>query len=145
LAIRILTAIGLVIVTAIIVLMNAPHRRDCSFETPSDANKKWFRAERVVVQPWRGRHHVYGVFTVPLRYKRDRLYTARLMIEGLSEESSDETPEGDDLSSGPTVVGHYIKRMYLPTTTALALLLTGRFADLKMSCHWWLIIADRVE
>ena len=87
----------------------------------------------------------YGVFSVPLEYKRDRLYTARLVIQGITEESADETPEGEDISSGRADPGHYIKRMYLPTRTALLLLMTGRFGDLRTPCHWWLVIAERVQ
>jgi hypothetical protein len=145
LAVRIITAAILVLSVAVLALANAPPSTDCSSSTPDDQDEKWFRAIRIVVQPWWGPHHVYGVFSVPLRYKRDRLYTARLMIEGLTEDPSNETPEGEDFSSGPTVPGHYIKRMYLPTKTALVILATGRFGDLKKSCHWWLIIADRIE
>lgn len=98
-----------------------------------------------VVQPWRGPHHVYGLFMVPDQYRRDDLYTARLMIQGITEEFPETSPEGGDSYNGRGEFGHdnNIKRIYLPTRTALWVLLTGRFGDLEASCHWWLVIADR--
>ena len=86
---------------------------------------------------------MYGMFSVPDKYKRDRLYTARLTIEGFMEEFSETSPEGGDIFNGRSAAGHYMKRVYLPTRTALWFLLTGRFGDLKTTCHWWLVIADR--
>lgn len=86
---------------------------------------------------------MYGIFSVPDQYRRDRLYTARLMIQGFPEEFPETSPEGRDIYNGRAEPGHYIKVLYLPTRTALWFLLTGRFGDLKTPCHWWLVIADR--
>jgi hypothetical protein len=124
-------------------LVNMPPLTDCRSETPVAEKQYWFRATQTVVEPWRGPHHVYGVFSVPVGYKRDRLYTAKLVIQGFTEEFTDASPEGEDIYGGRAEPGHYIKRVYLPTRTALWFLLTGRFGDLRTSCHWWLVIADR--
>ena len=126
-----------------IVLVNMPPLTDCRSEAPIVAKQYWFRATQTVVQPWRGPHHVYGIFTVPDQYRRDRLYTARLMIQGFTEEFVETSPEGGDIYNGRDEPGHYTTRVYLPTRTALWFLLTGRFGDLKTPCHWWLVIADR--
>ena len=83
------------------------------------------------------------MFIVPDQYWRDRLYRAKLVIQGFSQEFSEVSPEGGDNYNGQAEPGHYIKRVYLPTRTALWFLLTGRFGDLKTSCHWWLVISDR--
>jgi hypothetical protein len=85
------------------------------------------------------------MFIVPDQYRRDRLYRARLMIQGFTEELSDTSPEGGVSYNGRAEPGHYIKRIYLPTRTALWFLLTGRFGDLKTPCHWRLVIADRMS
>ncbi|HEY5564524.1 MAG TPA: hypothetical protein VIL33_02970 [Rhodothermia bacterium] len=45
-------------------------------------------------------------------------------------------------SSTPSIPGHYPKRVYLPTRTALRLLVTGHFRDLQAACNWTLEIAD---
>ena len=125
------------------VLLNMPPLTDCRSEAPVAAGQYWFRATETVVQPWQGQHHVYGTFRVPDQYKRDRLYRVKLVIEGFSQEFAEVSPEGGDSDNGLAEPGHYIKRVYLPTRTALWFLLTGRFGDLKMPCHWWLVFADR--
>ena len=86
---------------------------------------------------------MYGIFTVPDQYRRDDLYTAKLMIQGFADELPETSPEGGDIDIGQAEPGHYNKRFYLPTRTALWFVLTGRFGDLRMPCHWWLVIADR--
>jgi len=126
-----------------IVLVNLPPLTACRSEAPVVAKQYWFRATQAVVQPWRGRSRTYGIFTVPDQYRRDRLYTARLMIDGFTEEFPETSPEGGVIDNGRAEPGHYIRRAYLPTRTALWFLLTGRFGDLKAPCHWWLVIADR--
>jgi hypothetical protein len=131
------------VLAAAIVLVNIPPITGCRSEPPVGAKQYWFRATQTVVQPWRGPHHVYGIFKVPGQFRRDRLYTARLIIEGFTEEFSETSPEGGDIYNGRAAAGHYMKRVYLPTRTALWFLLTGRFGDLKTTCHWWLVIADR--
>ena len=133
----------LALLATAIVLVNLPPLTACRSEAPVAAKQYWFRATRTVVQPWRGPHHVYGIFTVPDRYWRDRLYTARLIIQGFTEDFPETSPEGGVIDNGRAEPGHYIKRVYLPTRTALWFLLTGRFGDLKTPCHWWLVIADR--
>jgi len=133
----------LALLATAIVLVNLPPLTDCRSVAPVAAKQYWFRATQTVVQPWRGPHHVYGIFTVPDQYRRDDLYTARLMIEGFTEEFPETSPEGGDIFNGRAEPGHYIKHVYLPTRTALWFLLTGRFGDLNTSCHWWLVIADR--
>jgi hypothetical protein len=124
-------------------LVNVPPSIDCSAGVPVAATQHWFRATQTVIQPWRGRHHVYGLFNVPDQYEHDDLYTARLIIQGIDEEFPEISPEGEDSFDDQAEPGHYIKRIYLPTRTALWLALTARFGDLKTTCHWWIVIMDR--
>jgi hypothetical protein len=126
-------------------LVNMPPLTECRSETPVAAKQYWFRATQTVVQPWRGPHHVYGIFTIPEQYKFDHLYTAKLTIQGATADFIAGSPEGEDIYSGRAEPGHYIKRVYLPTRTALWFLLNGRFGDLRMPCHWLLVIANRVR
>src|SRR5262245_27771882 len=92
---------------------------DCLSEPPVAAKQYWFRAKQTVVQPWRGQHHVYGMFSVPDQYRHDRLYTARLIIQGFNEDLPETSPEGGDIYNSGAEPGHYTKRVYLPTRTAL--------------------------
>ena len=88
---------------------------------------------------------MYGTFIIPDQYKFDHLYTAKLTIQGVTAEFIAGSPEDEDIYSGRAEPGHYIKRVYLPTRTALWSLLNGRFGELRTSCHWWLVIAERVR
>jgi hypothetical protein len=82
---------------------------------------------------------VYGIFVIPEQYKYDHLYTVNLTIQGVPTPFVAGSPEdGDHLEDG-----YYVKRVYLPTRTALWFLTTMRFGDLRASCHWWLLISDR--
>jgi len=82
------------------VLLNMPPLTDCRSEAPVAAGQYWFRATQTVVQPWQGQHHVYGTFMVPDQYKRDRLYRAKLVIQGFSQEFAEVSPEGGDNDNG---------------------------------------------
>jgi hypothetical protein len=139
----IVLSILFVLLATATVLLNMPPLTDCRSEASVAAGQYWFRATETVVQPWQGQHHVYGMFMVPDRYGRDRLYRAKLVVQGFSQEFAEVGPEGGDNNDGRAEAGHYIKRVYLPTRTALWFLVTGRFGDLNMPCHWWLVIADR--
>lgn len=124
-------------------LMNMPPFLPCAPNPPASDHQYWFRATEIVVQPWRGEHYVYGVFTVPVLYRRHRLYTAKLMIRGLARDLPESSPEAGNVYSEQVDSEHYILRVHLPTRMALWFLVTGRFGDLTTPCHWWLIIADR--
>ena len=127
------------------VLAALPPLTPCFSEGPVAAGQYWFRATKTVVEPWRGPHHVYGIFTIPVQYKFDHLYTARLTIQGVPTQFLAGSPEDEDINGGRAEPGYYIKRVYLSTRTALWFLLTTRFGDLRTSCHWWLVITDRVR
>lgn len=138
-------AVAAVCLAIAAVLAGMPPLTACRAEAPVLANQYWFQATRTVVQPWRGPHHVYGIFTIPEQYKFDHLYTAKLTIQGIPADFQAGSPEDEDIYSGRPRPGHYIKRVYLSTRTALWFLLTGRFGDLRTPCHWWLVIADRAR
>ena len=139
----IVAVIALALLGTALVLVNIPPPTGCGSEAPVAAKQYWLRATQTVLEPWRGPHHVYGIFTVPDQYRRDDLYTAKLMIQGFADEFPETSPEGGDIDIGQAEPGHYNKRFYLPTRTALWFVLIGRFGDLKTSCHWWLVISDR--
>ena len=142
---RIVTAVALALLATTMALANMPPLTGCRSEAPVAAKQYWFRAAQVVAQPWRGPHHVYGIFTIPTQYKFDHLYTAKLTIQGIHADFQAGSPEDEDIYSGRAESGYYVKRVYLSTRTALWFLLTGRFGILKTSCHWWLVIAERVR
>jgi hypothetical protein len=144
-AVWIVATVAVAFLAIATALVNVPPLTDCGAEPLIAAEQHWFRAMQTMAQPWRGPHHVYGIFTIPEQYKFDHLYTAKLTIQGLPTEFQAGSPEDGDIYNGRPKPGYYAKRVYLSTRTALWFLLIGRFGDLRTSCHWWLVISNRVR
>ena len=136
-------AVAASLLLGVFALAAFPPVTACRPDSPPATGQYLFRATTTVVEPWRGPHHVYGIFTIPEQYKFDHLYTAKLTIQGVPTAFLAGSPEDEDIYSGTPQPGYYIKRVYLSTRTALWFLLTGRFGDLRTTCHWWLVIAER--
>jgi len=115
----------------------------CQEQGTSRSNEHKFQAITVVVRPWNGQHHVYGVFRIPQEFKHDRLYSAALSIDGLPANFSAGSPEDEAYDTIAAEYGFYLKRAYIPTRTALWFLVTGRFGDLRTACHWWLVFTEK--
>ena len=141
--VSILLILGAAIVMA--WLVNRSPMTVCGIEVPESSGEHKFRAVQVVVRPWQGQHNVYGIFMIPERYKHDRLYATTLKIQGFTASLFAGSAEGEDRDNIVVEQGHYLKRAYVPTRTALWFLLTGRFGDLRAPCHWWLVFADRAR
>lgn len=140
-------SVSVAILLAAIVtwLVNRLPTTNCGAELPPDVNLHTIRPTEVVVAPWRGRHHVYGIFTVPERFEQDQLSSLSLTIRGFPVEFSVESHEDEDHDTGIPEPRYYLKRVYVPTRTALWFLGTGRFGDLRSPCHWWLVFVDRAQ
>jgi len=122
------------------LLMKAP-THDCQVERPSSDT---FYANSVVVQPWLGRHQVYGVFMLPLHYRSGRTYVGTISINGYTEEF---VPDWHVISHAEDVIpdpGHYLVRRYLSTRVALRFLVKGELGDLRLPCNWMLELKERV-
>ena len=126
-----------------VVLVNMPPATECMSSPPVTEHQYWVRASKVVAQPWRGRHQVYGIFTISEQFKFDHLYKASLTIQGIDAEFKAGSPEDEESANVTTESGYYTKRVYLSTRTALWFLVTGRFGNVRTACHWWLVIASR--
>lgn len=138
----VLVGIG-IFVAVLSWFLQLPARTACGDAQHVEGEEHWFQATDTVVQPWRGRHHVYGVFVIPAQYKFDHLFTAKLVIQGVHNELLAGSPEYTDVPSSTWEPGSYRKRAYLPTRATLKFIAMGRFGDLKMPCHWWLVIRNR--
>ena len=98
---------------------------------------------RIVVRPWFGPHHVYGIFVIPNRFM-DKRYVATLAVDDfrarLIRNQRPEKAYGDPSLAQP---GHYLERAYVPTRVAMRFLLTGRFGNLRTPCQWRLVFYER--
>ncbi|OUL25238.1 hypothetical protein BV378_16925 [Nostoc sp. RF31YmG] len=122
----------------IVILLWPINDSDCNSAAflASKTKKFQVQATKVVVQPWRGEHHVYGIFMVPNEYKQSPLFV--LTVKGFGSECS--KPFGysqnyDDISAEP---GTHLVRDYMRTRTALRLILQGLYWQLNDKQNWTL-------
>ena len=132
----------LVLTITIVWLLGKPPTHDCAIEYSTDFYQ--IHPSKIIVQPWLGQHHVYGIFIVPLRYRSGRSYSGTISVGSFIGEfipdSQHQVQQIDDVVAEP---GYYLVRGYLPTRVALWLLLSGQFGDLRTSCNWRLEFVKR--
>ena len=101
----------------------------------SKAEKYYAQPEKIVVKPWLGRHHVYGIFQIPGGYLNDKLL--KVEIPGGGTHCGILTYGGtvtiDGVYAKP---GHYLMKGFLNTRIALKLILQGKQAELKQWDNW---------
>src|SRR6185295_15992369 len=52
--------------------LNMPPTTNCGAEVSAESKIRTIRPTKVVAQPWKGRHRVYGIFMVPQSHKDKR-------------------------------------------------------------------------
>ncbi|MBD2594916.1 hypothetical protein H6G74_11320 [Nostoc spongiaeforme FACHB-130] len=130
----------ILLVSILIVTLFWPvHNSQCNSEAFLKSNKQKLQitASQVVVQPWRGEHHVYGIFMVPDEYKQAPFFV--LSVQGVGNYCS--KPFGysqnyDDVFAQP---GTHLIRYYLRTRLALRLIVQGLYLQLNDQQNWVLI------
>jgi hypothetical protein len=124
--------------------LNKPATAACGSDAPAEHEAHEIHAAKVVVQPWLGPHHVYGVFIVPNRFRGDKKYAVSLTIRGLDHHFAvAENPNRRHADYVFAPPGHYVLRGYVPTRLALWSLATGLFDDLRHACNWTLVFVER--
>ena len=103
------------------------------------ASQTTIAPSKVVVQPWKGRHHVYAEFQVPAgMFVSDRAKVTMgdlgEFCGGVSEMAAIENSTGNSI--GPTTAIARIR-----TRTALWLMLQGKIGDLNQAANWQLPIS----
>jgi len=117
---------------------------NCAIEHSTDSYQ--IRPRKVIVQPWLGQHHVYGIFVVPLRYRSGRNYSGVLSVQSYKREfSPDQQPEVQQLDDVVVGAEYYLVKGYLSTRVALWFLFTGQFGDLLDPCNWTLEFVKRTR
>lgn len=132
------------IVAATLWLVNRQPTLTCDVaEASPDSRVHEVVPSRIVVQPWLGPHHVYGIFVVPNRFM-DRRYVATLAVHDFQARLI-RNLRRDRAYVDPSLArpGHYLERAYVPTRVAVRFLLTGRFGDLRAPCQWQLVFYER--
>jgi len=97
-----------------------------------------------VVQPWRGPHHVYGLFEVPDRFREARRFAVTISVQGAMNYCM--WVEGSTRYRWQHVVSEHgtdLVRQYVPTRVALWFLVKGRLGDLRSPENWAIVFSDR--
>lgn len=94
------------------------------------------QAKQVVVKPWLGEHHVYGIFQVPDEYKESQVFM--LSIPGDRKYCS--RPFGtsknyDDVFAEP---GTILIRHYIKSRIAVKMIFQGLYSQLNNPQNWTL-------
>lgn len=91
--------------------------------------------EKIVVQPWRGQHHVYAIFNVPNEYINDKQFTLNISDNdtfcGILKYEG--TGSIDNVSPKP---GHYLMKGFINTRQALGIIIQGKGDELKQPSNW---------
>jgi hypothetical protein len=104
-----------------------------AFRSSSDA-KYYTHPEKLVVQPWRGPHNVYAIFTVPSGYRSDRLFTVSIPGDQIycgQFYNRGKIPTGIDQPKYYTLI-----KGNLNTRIALKLIAQGKLNQLKQAKNW---------
>ena len=141
--IRRIAAGTFVVIGLALWLTTRPATASCRSAAVTNSSVREIEPARIVVRPWLGPHHVYGIFVVPNEFW-NRRYSATLAVRDFSapliRNLKRDKPYVDPTLSRP---GHYLERAYVPTRVALRFLVSGRFGDLKTPCEWQLAFHDR--
>lgn len=104
-----------------------------AFKTATD-ERYYTNPEKLVVQPWRGPHNVYAIFTIPSGYRSDGLFTVSI--------PGDQIYCGQFFNAGRVFTGVEQPKYYtlikgnLNTRIALKLIAQGKLDHLKEAQNW---------
>lgn len=122
-------------------LAGRPPTAGCASAEPVASGQTLILGRAIVARPWYGPHHVYGLFQVPERFGRGHV-AATLRVGSFQEPADLQRGRWSDSAIAP-MPGHYLKRVYVPTRTALRFLVSGHFGDLRTACNWTLEVLDQ--
>ncbi len=101
----------------------------------SKAEKYYIHPEKIVVEPWRGEHHIYGIFQIPGGYLNDKLL--KVEIPGSRTYCGVVAYGGTVTTDGVYAKpGYYLMKGFLNTRIAIKLILQGKQEELKQSKNW---------
>ncbi|BAY07876.1 hypothetical protein [Calothrix sp. NIES-2098] len=101
----------------------------------SAQDKQYLSAKKIVIQPWRGQHHVYAIFSVANEYKTDKFIQVTIPNHGAIcgiVYHIDNSYHGGAYAQP----GHYLLKAYLNTRVALWLIIQGKGNQLEQAENW---------
>ena len=127
---------------SIIILWWPVNNSDCNSEAFLAAKTTKFQvhATKVIVQPWRGRHHVYGIFMIPDKYKKAPFFV--LTVKGAGSYCSKQFGQIKNYNNIFAEPGTYLVRNFIRTRTALRLILQGLYFQINDKNNWTLTLPE---
>lgn len=102
---------------------------------PTEDKKLYATPEKIVIEPWRGEHNVYAIFSIPGGYLNDRRFT--VTIDGVGTYCGTLDFAGTQEAEGiPAKPGYYLMRGHLRTRATLWLMLQGKGDELYKAPNW---------
>lgn len=91
--------------------------------------------DKIVIEPWRGEHHVYAIFMIPGGYVNDKLFT--VTIKGAGTFCGELDFGGTSVAYGVTAKpGHYLMKALFLSRAAVWLIAQGKGDELKQPANW---------
>ena len=127
---------------SIITLYWPVNNSDCNSEAilASKTTKFQVHATKVIVQPWLGRHHVYGIFMIPDEYEQAQFFV--LTVKGAGSYCSKQFGSQKNFNDIFAEPGTYLLRKFIRTRTALRLILQGLYSQINDKQNWTLTFPE---
>ncbi|MBN3884063.1 MAG: hypothetical protein V7K64_11550 [Nostoc sp.] len=127
---------------SIITLWSPVNDSDCNIEAFLASKTKKFQvhATKVIVQPWRGRHHVYGIFMIPEEYKQSPFFV--VTVQGAGSYCSKQFGDKKNFNDIFAEPGTYLVRKFIRTRIALRLIFQGLYFNLNDKQNWTLTFPE---
>jgi hypothetical protein len=127
---------------SIIILWWPVNDSDCNFEAflASKNPKFQVQAAKVVVHPWLGRHHVYGIFMIPDKYKQSPFFVVEVQGAGIyCSKQFGYKKNFDGIFAEPET---YLVRKFIRTRATLRLILQGLYFQVNDKQNWTLTFPE---
>jgi hypothetical protein len=142
----ILFTLTLLIILSWTTIAKLPNRLTCqqSNVVRATGERHYTHPHKIVIEPWRGEHHVYAIFMIPGGYINDKLFT--VTIEGAGTFCGELDFAGTTVADGVYAKpGYYLMKALFRTRAAVWLIAQGKEDELKQPHHWRLGYAKNIE
>ena len=133
----VLFTLSLIIVLSWTTISRLPNLLTCqeSNVIRGTGERFYTHPQKIIVEPWRGEHHVYAIFMVPGGHLTDKLFTVTIKGAG--------TFCGELIFAGTTVAegvyakpGYYLMKALFHTRAAVWLISQGKKDQLNQPDNW---------
>lgn len=100
----------------------------------SKGTKYYIHPEKIIIEPWRGQHHVYGIFMIPDDYIHDHIIT--VLMPGTQTYCGILLFPRHSYSGINAKPGYHLMKGYLQTRTTVELIVQGKVNQLQEPSNW---------